>query len=59
MVTLEAELASLMSFKVSANELLREISHFRRESAFLEDSAALLRTLVPSEYNRPLNPRLF
>jgi len=59
MVTLEAELASLMSFKGNANALLRKTAHFRRESPFLEDSAALLRTLVPVEYNRPSNPRLF
>jgi hypothetical protein len=59
MVTLEAELASLTTFKVNANQLLRRITRFLRESAFLKDSPALLRTLVPSEYNRPSNPRLF
>jgi hypothetical protein len=57
--TLEADLASLTTFKGNANKKLREIFVLGRESPNSEDSAALLRTLVPSAYNRALIPRLF
>jgi hypothetical protein len=59
MGTLEADLASLTTFKGNANTKLREIIILREEPANSEDSAALLRTLVPSAYNRALIPRLF
>jgi hypothetical protein len=52
MGTLEAELASLTTFKGNANTMLRETIVLGGESPISEDSAALLRTLVPSAYNR-------
>jgi hypothetical protein len=59
MGTLEAVLAWLTTFKGNANKKLREKIILGREPANSEDSAALLRTLVPSAYNRALIPRLF
>jgi hypothetical protein len=46
-------------FKPGAKKMLREINDFGSEPAFLEDIPELLRTLVPSAYNRPSNPDCF
>jgi hypothetical protein len=46
-------------YKPGAKKIFRKINDFLSEPAFPEDNPELLRTLVPSAYNRPSNPRLF